>query len=82
MKLSLLLPALLVVVSLISKLIYSSHQINPSSEIQEYLSTNRWKKDSSILIDSRSIFSAMSVCLPLIIYGVIDILLVYQKIFI
>jgi len=51
--------------------------MNNSSIIGEYLSTNKWQGYDKIIIDSRSFLSAFSVCLPFMVYAMLDILLLH-----
>ncbi|KAL4511950.1 hypothetical protein ABPG72_012795 [Tetrahymena utriculariae] len=81
-KFSYFLIAVLIMLSLLSRLLYTERRANDSqlSDIQAYLSQNYWHNDKSILIDSRTFYIIYSICLPLSIFALLDFLLIYQKI--
>jgi len=79
-KFNLFLICLIITISLLCKLLYSEMEttaMNNSSIIGEYLSTNKWQGYDKIIIDSRSFLSAFSVCLPFMVYAMLDILLLH-----
>ncbi|KAL4471717.1 hypothetical protein ABPG74_008610 [Tetrahymena malaccensis] len=81
-KFSYFLIAVLIMLSLLSRLLYTERRANDTqlSDIQAYLSQNYWHNDKSILIDSRTFYIIYSICLPLSIFALLDFLLIYQKI--
>lgn len=48
-------------------------------DVEEYLNTNYWNGDKTIIIDSRTFYMVFSVCLPLSIFALLDTLIIYQK---